>query len=65
MHQSIITKTKNYSCKDWIILDAIINHNITIFECYYNENKEYEKIEITSNFIQTGSLFLENINNNC
>ena len=39
MHQSIITETKNYSCKDWIILDAIINHNITIFECYYNENK--------------------------
>ena len=44
MHQSIITKTKNYSCKDWIILDAIINHNITIFEYYYNENKQYEKI---------------------
>ena len=37
MHQSIITKIKNYACEDWIVLDAIINHSIKIFECYYEE----------------------------
>ena len=33
MHQSIMTKIKNYASKDWIDLDAIIRHNIKIFEC--------------------------------
>ena len=32
MHQSIMTKIKNYACEDWIVLDAIINHSIKIFE---------------------------------
>ena len=32
MHQSIITKTKNYACEDCIVLDAIIKHSIKIFE---------------------------------
>ena len=33
MHQSIITKIKKYVCKDWIVLDVIIKHSITIFKC--------------------------------
>ena len=33
MHQSIMTKVKNYACKDWIVLDLIIKHSIKIFEC--------------------------------
>ena len=33
MHQSIITKIKNYACKDWIALDVIIKHSIKVFEC--------------------------------
>ena len=33
MHQSIMTKIKNYACKDWILLDVIIKHSIKIFEC--------------------------------
>ena len=33
MHQSIMTKIKNYACKDWIVLDVIIKHSIKIFEC--------------------------------
>ena len=24
IHQSIMTKIKNYACKDWIVLDVII-----------------------------------------
>ena len=32
MHQSIMTKIKNYDCKDWLVLDAIIKHNNMIFE---------------------------------
>ena len=43
MHQSIMTKIKNYACEDWIVLDIIIKHSIKIFECYYNENKEHKK----------------------
>ena len=31
MHQSIMTKTKNYACKDWIALDVIIKQSIKIF----------------------------------
>ena len=33
MHQSIMTKIKNYACEDWIVLDVIIKHSIKIFEC--------------------------------
>ena len=33
MLQCITTKIKNYPCKDWIVLDAIIKHGIKIFEC--------------------------------
>ena len=33
MHQSIMTKMKNYACKDWIVFDVIIKHSIKIFEC--------------------------------
>ena len=32
MHQSIITKIKNYADKDWIVLGVIIKHSIKIFE---------------------------------
>ena len=39
MHQSIMTKIKNYIDKDWIVLDAIIKHSIKIFECHYKEKK--------------------------
>ena len=39
MHQSIITKIKNYFCKDYIVLGKIITHSIKIFECQYKENK--------------------------
>ena len=33
MHQNIMTKTKNYADKDWIVLNAIIKHSIKIFKC--------------------------------
>ena len=33
MHQSIMTKIKNYDTKDWIFLDVIVRHSINIFEC--------------------------------
>ena len=33
MHQSIMTKIKNYADKDWIILDIIIKQSIKIFKC--------------------------------
>ena len=33
MHQSIMTKINNYAYEDWIALDAIIKHNIKIFNC--------------------------------
>ena len=33
MHQSIMTKIRNYACKNWIVLDVIIKHSIKIFEC--------------------------------
>ena len=52
MHQSIMTKIKNYADKDWIVLYVIIKHSIQIFECYYNK-KKWEKQVI---FIQTESL---------
>ena len=33
MHQSIITKIKNYTSKNYIVLDAIVRHSVKIFEC--------------------------------
>ena len=33
IHQSSMTKTKNYVCEDWIVLHAIIKHSIKNFEC--------------------------------
>ena len=33
MHQSIMTKIKNYASKDWVVFDVIIKHSIEIFEC--------------------------------
>ena len=39
MHRSIMTKIENYVFEDWIVLDAVIKHDINIFECYYKENK--------------------------
>ena len=39
VHQSIMTKVKNYPRKDCIILDAIIKQSIKIFECWYKEKK--------------------------
>ena len=33
MHESIITKIKNYACKGWIVFYVIIKHSIKIFEC--------------------------------
>ena len=33
MHQSIMTKIKNYDSKDWVVFDVIIKHSIKIFEC--------------------------------
>ena len=33
MYQSILTKTKNYTNEDCIVLNVIIKHSIKIFEC--------------------------------
>ena len=33
MHQSIMTKIKNYTSKDWFVLHVIIKHSIKIYEC--------------------------------
>ena len=33
MHQSIMTKIKNYTCKDLILLDVIVKHSTKLFEC--------------------------------
>ena len=32
MHQSNITKIKNYACEDYTVLGAMIKHSINIFE---------------------------------
>ena len=28
MHQNLMTKIKNYACKDWFVLNVIIKHSI-------------------------------------
>ena len=33
MHQSIMTKMKNYASENWIVLDVIVKCNIKIFDC--------------------------------
>ena len=33
MHQSIMTKIKNYASEDWSVLDVIIRHSIETFAC--------------------------------
>ena len=33
MHQSIMKKIKNYSDKDWTMLEVITKHGIKTFEC--------------------------------
>ena len=33
MHQSILTKIKKYTSKNYIVLDAIVRHSVKIFEC--------------------------------
>ena len=33
MHQSIMTKIKNYASEDWIVLHVNIKHSIKTFEC--------------------------------
>ena len=33
MHQSIMTKMRNYACQDWIVFDVIIKHIIKISQC--------------------------------
>ena len=58
MHQSIMTKINNYVFEDWTVLNVIKKHSIKIFQCYYKENKQHEKMGIISNFIQTKALFL-------
>ena len=58
MHQSIMTKINNYVFEDWTVLNVIKKHSIKIFQCYYKENKQHEKMGIMSNFIQTKALFL-------
>ena len=32
MHQGIMTKTKHYADKDWIVVDEIIKRSVKIFE---------------------------------
>ena len=33
MHQSIMTKIKNYAYEDWTVFDVIIKYSIKNFEC--------------------------------
>ena len=32
MHQSFMTKLRNYACEDWTVLNIIIKYSITIFD---------------------------------
>ena len=46
----IMTKIKNYSCEDWIVMDVIIKHTIMIFSMSVSiRRKIVLKMEITSN----------------
>ena len=43
-----MTKIKNYTSKDWIILDVIIKHIIKIFVCQYKENKQNKMMDMSN-----------------
>ena len=45
MHQSIMTKIKNYASEDYIVLEAIIKYSIKIFEYYYKVKNEHKSEE--------------------
>ena len=50
IHQSIMSKIKNYACEDWIGLDVIIKHSIKILCVSIRRiNDMNEKMEIISN----------------
>ena len=53
-----MTKTKDYAFENWIALDVI-------WKVSKRKINSMKKMEIISNFIQTQSLFLQNISNNC
>ena len=44
MHQSIMTKMKNYACKDWVVLDVIIKCIINVFKSQCKQKKWQEKL---------------------
>ena len=44
MHQNIMTKINNYACKDWIALDVIIKHSISIYKLGVQLKKAKRKI---------------------
>ena len=46
MHESIMTKMKNYVYEDWIVLDVIIKHGIKIFWVLISEEKITWKNEL-------------------
>ena len=43
MHQSIMTKIKNYVSEEWVVLDAVIKHSIKIFGVSISRNNRIEK----------------------
>ena len=43
MHQSIMTKIKNYVSEEWVVLDAVIKHSIKIFGVSISGNNRIEK----------------------
>ena len=43
MHQSIMTKIKNYVSEEWVVLDAVIKHSIKIFGVRISGNNRIEK----------------------
>ena len=43
MHQSIMTKIKNYVSEEWVVLDAVIKHSIKIFCVSISGNNRIEK----------------------
>ena len=42
LHKSIMTKIKNYACKDCIVLDTIVKRSIKNSECYYKVKNSTE-----------------------
>ena len=60
MHQSIMTKIKNYADKDWIILDVIIKHSIKMSVSMRRKNGNNKQ-----GLYRLNLCFLENISSNC